>query len=251
MKKVSAILAISGFLSLHGILGAQEKLTIITPGFIPISYEANGAVTGFGTDLTVEIFSRLKKPIEISIVPSARALSMVEAGEVDALFALAKTAERERSLVYPAEPFVEQPIALYVRRDSPISFNGDVKTLSPYSIGIIRGARLSPEFEEALTKNAFPRLAEANDYAQNVLMLALGRIDVAIGPRNSILFAAKQAGSLGMIRELPLPLSASSPAYLVLSKKGKAVHLAARIDAALKAMKKDGTYDRIWRKYFQ
>jgi polar amino acid transport system substrate-binding protein len=232
-------------------LAAQEKLTIVTPGILPISYEANGKVTGFGTDLTNEIFSRLKTPIEISIVPSSRALSMIELGTADALFALAKTAEREAFAVYPTEAFIEQPIALYVLKDSPIAFNGDIKTLSGYSIGIIRGGRLSPEFDEAVKNKLFPKLNEVNDYSQNILMLDGKRIDIAIGPRYSILFAAREAGKIGSIKELATPLTKSSPAYLVFSKKGKAAALASQVDATLKAMKKDGTYDKLMQKYFQ
>lgn len=224
---------------------AQERLTIVTPGISPISYEKDGKVTGIGTELVTEAFARLGQPIEIQIFPGARALNMLQEGEADALFALAKTPEREAFAVYPTEPIIDQPVSLFVRQDSTIVFNGDLKTLSPYRIGIIQGGRFSPEFEAAMKNNLFPKLEQVNEYRQNVLKLVDQRIDIWVGSRISVLFAAKELGHQNDIKELQPALTASSPAYLAISRKGKAAAMAAKVDDVLKAMRQDGTYDKI------
>lgn len=230
---------------LNPIAFAQERLTIVTPGILPISYEKDGKITGIGTELVTEAFARLGQPIEIQIFPGARALNMLQEGEADALFALAKTPEREGFAVYPTEPIVDQAVSLFVRQDSTIVFNGDVKTLSPYRIGIIQGGRFSPEFEAAMKNNLFPKLEQVAEYRQNILKLVDQRIDILIGADLSVRFAAKELGHQDAIKELQPPLTASSPAYLAFSKKGKAAALVTKFDDVLKAMRQDGTYDRI------
>ena len=230
---------------------AEERLTIVTPGIVPISYEKDGKIVGIGTELVNEAFARLGQAIEIQILPGARALDMLEKGKADALFALAKTPEREKFATYPSTPIIDQGVSLFVRKDSTIVFDGDVKKLSPYRIGIVRGGRFSPAFEAAIKEQLFPKLEEVSEYSQNILKLDAQRIDVIIGSPVSLLFAAKELGKQDAIKELSPPLAASSPAYIAFSKKGKAAGLVAQFDEALKAMVKDGTYDKIMQSYLK
>ncbi len=230
---------------------AEERLTIVTPGIVPISYEKDGKIVGIGTELVNEVFTRLGKEFEIQILPGARALDMLEKGEADALFALAKTPERENFAEYPSTPIIDQAAVLFVRKDSTIVFDGDVKKLSPYAIGIIRGGRFSPAFEAAVKDQLFTKLEEVTEYGQNILKLEAQRIDILIGSRVSVLFAAKELGKQDAIKELSPPLAASSPAYIAFSKKGKAAGLVTQFDEVLKAMVQDGTYDRIMQSYLK
>lgn len=230
---------------------AEERLVIVTPGIAPISYEKDGKIIGIGTEVVSEAFARLGLPIEILILPGARALNMLEYGEADALFALAKTPERERFAAYPTTPMIDQPVSLFVQKDSTIVFDGDVNTLRPYAIGIIRGGRFSPAFEAAIKEQRFPKLEEVSEYGQNILKLDAHRIDIIVGSRISVLFAAKELGKQDAIKELSPPLAASSPAYIAFSKKGKAIKVVAQFDEILKAMVQDGTYDRIMQSYLK
>lgn len=230
---------------------AEERLKIVAPGIAPISYEIDGKITGVGTELVREAFARLGLPIELQIFPGARALIMLQEGEADALFALAKTPERESFAEYPTTPIIDQPISLFVRKDSMILFDGDVRKLSPYAIGIIRGGRFSLEFEKGINDHLFPKIEEATTYSQNILKLESQRLDIIVGSRISVLFAAKELGKQDMIKELSPALTASSPAYLAFSKKGKAIKYRTQIDEMLKAMYQDGTYDRIIQSYLK
>jgi polar amino acid transport system substrate-binding protein len=229
----------------------EDKLLIVAPGIPPISYEENGKPTGIGTELTREIFKRLGEPIEMKIVPGARALSMLQSGEADALFALAKTEERKGFAVFPEEILVDQPVSIFVKKSSSINYNGDIKSIYQYRIGIIRGGRFSSAFEAALANKLFKSVEEVDDIQLNISKLELGRIDIIVGSRLSILFYAKKMGKLNVIRELQPPIAASSPAYLAFSQKGKAARLSSRFDAVLREMRKDGAYDRILGAYIK
>lgn len=239
------------FCLLNHLAKAEEPLKIVTPGIAPISYEMNGKIVGIGTELVTEAFTRLGQAIEIEILPGARALNMLQEGEADALFALAKTSEREGFAGYPTEPIIDQPVSLFVQKDSTIVFDGDLKKLSPYTIGIIRGGRFSPEFEAAIKNQVFSKLEEVTEYRQNILKLTSQHIDILIGSRISVLFAAKELGQQDAIKELSPTLTTSSPAYLAFSKKGKAANLVAQFDEVMKAMRQDGTYDRIIQSYLK
>lgn len=239
------------FCLLNQLATAEERLMIVTPGIAPISYVMDGKITGIGTELVIEAFARLGLPIEIQILPGSRALNMLQKGEADALFALAKTPERESFAEYPTTPIIDQPVSLFVRKDSTILFDGDVKKLSPYAIGIIRGGHFSPEFETAIKDQLFPKIEEVTNYSQNILKLEAQRIDIIVGSRISVLFAAKELGKQDTIKELSPTLTASSPAYLAFSKKGKVIKFMTQFDEMLKAMYQDGTYDRIMQSYLK
>ena len=236
---------------LNSKITAEERFSIVTAGIAPISYEEDGTLKGIGTDLVVEAFTRLGFSFDIRIYPGARALNMLQEGTADALFAVAKTPERERFATYPETPIIEQPIALFVRQNSTIQFDGDMKSLIPYSIGILRGGRFSPEFEAAIKNRLFPKLEEVNLYRQNILKLVNQRIDIVVGPRLSVRFAAKELGHQEAIKELQPALTASSPSYLAFSKHGKAASLVMQFDEVLKAMHQDGAYDRIIQSYLE
>lgn len=251
MKRLSFAVTIGIALALGGIAMSQDKALVVTPGISPISYEQDGKIIGIGTDIIVELFKRIKLQYDIKVVPSARAMSMVQDGEADFIFAVAKTPEREGFMFFTADSFVDQPISLYVRTDSKISYDGDLKKIAQARIGIIRGGRLSPDFEEAIKNKAFQNITEVAEYKQSILLLDSNRIDIAIGPRLSILFAAKEAGKQAIIKELEPPITPSSPAYLGISKKGKYAAYVDKINAALAAMRKDGTYDAVLKKYLK
>ncbi len=228
---------------------ADGALLLVTPGIEPISFEQDGMPAGIGTEIAIEAFKRMGRAIDIRILPGARALSMLESGEADALFALAKTADREAFASFPTEPIIDQPVAMFVLKDSAIRYDGDLGAIASLRIGIIRGGRFSTEFEEAMSKGLFARIEEVGEYRQNVQKLAAKYIDIMIGPRISVLFAAKRLGKLDLIKELSPVVIPSAPAYMAFSKKGKGASLAAEFDAALKSMIEDGAYGRILKSY--
>lgn len=231
--------------------GAQGRVSVVTPGIAPFSWEDGDGVTGIGADLTEEVFRRIGIPVEITVMPPARSLAMAQSGEFDAIFPLAKTAEREAFLAYPAEPFIDQPVSVFTLRDSPVAYDGSAASLTGRSIGMIMGGKYSAELTQAFKDGTLKAPYEVAEYGQLVKLLVLSRVDAIIGPRSSILYAVKQERVAGRINELSPPVVASSPAYLAVVKKGKATGLVDEIDAALRAMKKDGTYDRIVKGYLE
>jgi polar amino acid transport system substrate-binding protein len=250
MRSRSAIV-LSALLSSAGGALAEDPLLIVAPGFKPISYEEGGAAGGLGTDIVAEAFRRAGRSVRFEILPGTRAIAMIKAGTADALFAVAKTPEREAFASYPSEPIIDQPISLFVSAGSRIAYSGDIGTLAGYRIAIVRGGRFSPEFEKAIRNERFADIEEVTEYEQTIRMLDTGRVDIVIGARISVLYAARELGRAGTIRELSPPVSPSSPAYLAFSKTGRAAGLAPLFDAAMRSMIEDGTYDRILRKYLR
>ena len=247
----AAFLVCFGFCLLCAEITAQERIIIATPAIPPISYEKEGKLTGFGTEIVTEVFSRLGYLFDFKIYPGSRALSKLEEGAVDALFALSRTPEREQFIIYPETPVLTQSVSLFVLSDSSISFDGDLSKLSSYSIGIFKGARFCPRFDEAVRNNLFNRVEEVSSYRNNILKLVSNRVDIIAGSSLSIYSAAGELGYQDKIKELSPSLDAVSKSYVAFSRNGKASGAVMNFDKVLKEMHRDGTYEKIFNSYFK
>lgn len=74
---------------------AAEPLRIVTLEYPPYIETKNSQVSGIAVNLVREIFNNLETPIEITVLPWARALNYIETGEADAILTIFKTPQRE------------------------------------------------------------------------------------------------------------------------------------------------------------
>ena len=224
-------------------------LQIVTLEQPPLEYEEDGAIKGIAVDIVNEAFARMQQPVTLKLYPFARAMEMMKTGETDAIFAIVKTAERELFLDYPSEALIEQTATLFVRKNDPIQFQGDLQELRDYRFGIIRGATYGEKWKEAVSTGVISKIEMVTDYRQNVLKLADNRIDAMIGPRLTILYVAKELGQQDAIKELAT--IEIVPTYLTFSKTRLAPAIKEQFERILKELKSDGTYDKIIQAYIQ
>jgi polar amino acid transport system substrate-binding protein len=226
---------------------AAEPLQVVTLEYPPLEYEEQGAIKGIAVDIVKEVFARMQQPITIKLYPFARALEMIKEGKADAIFTFSKLPERETFADYPSEVLVEQTVSLFVRQDAPITYDGDVISLRPYTCGVMQGAKYGPIYDEAMKTM---KVEEVTDHWENVLKLAKNRLDVIIGPRLVILFTIKALGHQGDVKELYPPLE-TVPTYLAFSKTRVAPGIKEQFERILKELKRDGTYDNIIQSYIK
>lgn len=253
-RKIAAIAAIFSlsFISLwlpraH----AVEPLQLVTIDLPPFSYLQNGIPRGIAVDVVKEAFDRLDVPISISFVPLTRAQTKMSTGAADAVFPLAYKQDRLGYLEYSHENLVEDSISLFVRRESPIHFDGDLSKLSAYTLGIERGAMYGQVFNTALLNGVLQKPDEASSQAQNLAKLMGRRFDIAVGPRLVILYYAKIGGYSLAVRELKPPVEPGLVAYLAFARQKNHGTLIRRYDKVMAEMRRDGTYDRILRNYIR
>jgi len=211
-------------------------------------YRQNDQVKGIAVDIVRRVFDRMGQAVDIRLFPFTRSLKLMETGQADGLFAIVKTAEREKFMDYGTEPLLYQSAVLFVQKESDITFNGDLHALSKYRFGVLRGATYGMKWQNARRDGIINNIEEVAEYSQNFQKLLSGRVDILIGPHITMLDFANKENVRGKMREL-IPFLESVPTYLAFSKKRVADHIKQEFQETLKAMKKEGLIEDVMRQY--
>jgi len=228
---------------------SAKPLELLTLQYPPYEFEEDGELKGFVVDIIHAVFQRMDQPINITLLPWARALQMIEDGEADAIFTAYKTPEREVFADYSNEILMPQVISLFVRQDSNITFNDDLAALSDYSFGAVRGVSYGMIFDEAVQNGIInpPDLAATGEI--NMEKLLSERFDILVSNKYGALYILQKMNALDQVRELK-PEVESLPSYIAFSKKRNLSAVRDRFDEMLAELKADGTYDWIINHYF-
>ncbi len=234
------------FASHHGVAKAY---TLVSLEYEPYSYHSNGTFQGYDVEVLRECFRRMGEELEITLIPWKRALSMGMSGEVDGVFGVFKRPERVRKMFF-SEPVRKEKISFFVRRDSPLVFDGDLNQLKNCSFGIVSGYSYGKAVDSFL-ENEIPasRVQIGVSPEMNIAKLLRGRFDIYVGDTISSLNIMKEMGVAEQVRKLG-PSINSSDVHVAFSKKRKLRFLRKRFNSALRSMRYDGTLDRIRKKYF-
>ena len=225
-----------------------QTLVLAAADSVPTAYIDNGKQSGILVDVINEVFRRAGYSVEIMIMPWARCLGEVKEGKIDGIFSVYQTRERQAFLTYAEEVLITQVQAFFVRKDSAITFDGDLNTLSDIRIGIINQTSYGSRLDSALERGVFKRVALANSASSNILKLLHDRVDVIPSYRHVVLDSARSLGAAGAIKELS-PAIEAIPSYLAFSNKRDYTKIIDAFNQALRSMKMDGTYDAIFNKY--
>ncbi|MBW7565657.1 transporter substrate-binding domain-containing protein [Chromobacterium subtsugae] len=223
---------------------AAPALELVTLQYPPYQYQENGEVKGFAADLVREAFRRLNLAVHISVYPWGRSIAMVTDGRADAIFTLYRTPEREALLDYSNETLAQQEVSLFVRKDSPISSGGRLDALSAYRFGVVRAVSYGVVFDQAVKSGQIKVGEVAASGEQNMDMLLAQRFDILVSNRLGARDILRRRHEEALVRELSPPLEAI-PSYMAFARKRSLAGLRQRFDAALAAMKRDGSYARL------
>lgn len=210
----------------------------------PYSYVKNGELTGSTVTLVKEAMKRIGQTATITLYPWSRGLEETKSGTVDGLLSTIKTPEREGYMLFGSEPLLVEGISLVVLKESGITWRGDLRSLSEYAFGGIRGFHYGADWDAAIASGMIAKLELAVDPLMNVRKLLAKRYDICIGDPLNVLYYAKQMRQINRVEVLHPPIE-STKVYLAFSKINNLGKLAAQFDDAMRAMRKDGTYDRI------
>lgn len=228
--------------------GAAEPLQIATDGWRPVTYLENGHLTGSLCEVLAEASRRTGIPIEIHLLPWARGMAEVRAGRVDAIFPAFRTPEREESLAFPSETLLLETIAWFAHAGSPIEIGPDLAGARGHRIALVNRTSVGSRIDQALRNGLLTDIETVPDTTSTVRTLASGRVDLIAGVDQGIWAEAAQAGIRDQIRQLTPPIE-DVPAYLAFTRARDLSTESRAIDSALKAMKDDGTYQKILARY--
>ncbi len=217
------------------------------PDYPPFHYPVDGKPAGIFPVLLKEVFHRMGHELETVNVPWARIMRMMKNGETDIGPAF-KTPEREKFMDFSRENFLDQPVAIFTRKDLDINYNGDLSQLSKYRVGIVLKISYGKVADEAIANGIFPKLEYAANGKQSVLQLVRDRVDLIILNTYGANHIFQQLGVSKQVKEIK-PAVQSTPTNLGFSKKRNLLALRDSFDRVLQEMKQDGSYDRILSKF--
>ncbi len=226
----------------------SRSLVLVAADSAPTAYMEDGKPSGILVDVVTEAFQRTGHPIEIRLMPWARCLAEIRSGRVDGIFSVFRLPERNEFLTYTNVPVITQVLAFFVPADSNVKFGGDISKLTDSRIGTIRGTSYGSRIDSALKAGVWSSVVETNNVDSLVGMLALKRVDLAIGYRHVILEAGKKKGYLNLVKELA-PGIDEIQSYLAFTRRSDYSEVIADFDRALTSMKNDQSFEAIYEKY--
>lgn len=171
--------------------GGPLTITIAADIWCPINCDPSGERMGFGVDLTKRIFEPLGYTVHYVVMPWARALSEVRAGDIDAV--VGANYSDDKNLIFPETPLAPVADDFYALKDSGIVFDG-IDSLRGLRIGVIHSYGYSDDTNKLLsagrmTPGVIQEVSGEKALNQNIKKLLTRRIDVMV--ENGIIMQEK------------------------------------------------------------
>jgi len=198
----------------------------------------NGKPSGFSADLAEMIAGKLGLKLQVAILPFSDLFSRLTADICDmAMSAITITPERKLQMDF-SEPYFTSGQSLLVRSDSTISSQADLRSKK---VGVIKGttneqvARKIPGTRQVVLFDGKPEMFDE---------LIDGKLDAVIVDTPFAQYNAKTTGKTRIAKVLT-----TGEQYGIAVKKDN-TKLLEKINTAMDKIRKDGTYDRLYKKYF-
>lgn len=221
---------------------AAEALKIYGVEEAPGSFASNtGRPIGLTVDIAAEIQRRVGNHDPVKIVPETLALESARTQPNVVAFSFSRTAERESQFHWITQ-VVRKPWVLYALKTSKLEASslGDMRTIG--KIGVVDGDVRA----KYLQKEEFGNLVIAADPEENIRNLLNGTVHAIFYEPAGVAFYCRKLKCENLLAHVYSPRS--SDVYLLMSKGTDPKVVKAWQDAAA-AMKSDGTFDRIARRW--
>ncbi len=210
--------------------------------FPPFGYvDSSGKNLGFDVDVA-HLFAKAlfddENKVELVAVTSGNRIPFLQSGKIDIIIASVTVTDERRQVVEFSEPYFMSGGLLLVPKNSSIK---GVEDLAGKTVAVIQGAIQDKDIEQLAPKAnrvKFGKVSEA------VLAVKGGRADAFCQDDILILTLAKENPDLKPVGKPFTPRP-----YGIAVRKGD-VEFIKWVDGQFDKMKKDGTYDKLWKKYF-
>ena len=206
----------------------------------PFMYKKNNDATGIYPALVRAVFSELDEEVAVRAVPWKRAITYLNRGE-GGVGGIYKTKPRLEKYDYTDEIFSEK-VMVYVPKSKAFAFSS-VYDLAGKRLGIIRAWSYGEKFDEAREKGLF-KIEERHDDASNFNKLVVGHLDALLAIKESAELIITKKRLSDKVEVLVTPLVTNST-YIAFSKKSDKRALIQRINRTIRAMHRDGSYDKV------
>lgn len=209
------------------------------PAFPPFEMTENDTYVGFDIDLANAIGEKLGRKIEIKAMGFDALIPALKSGQIDLIAsAMSATDERKKQVDF-TDPYYVGGSVIVVRKD-----NTDIKGWDDISGRHVAAQAGSKPADFAEKQGAILKLFDANYQCLQELQTG-GSEAVAIDKAVAYYYISK--GGLSDLKVVGEPKKLAGSAMAI--NKGREAELK-EINDALKEMKKDGTYTKLYKKWF-
>ena len=249
MKKLPVYLMVFILLMLSGYTACSAKdinnteLTIITENYPPLNFEKNGKATGQATEVVEELLKRTGTKTDIQIMPWDKGYKAVLKQPNAALFTTVMNHERKKLMQWVG-PISALDTNFYSLNGSHIV----IKTLEDAKkIGKI--ATVTDYYsEQMLKKDGFTNLQSFPDEESAVRSLLKGEVQLMIDDNTAMPSILKKvSASTDSVKNV---FTVSTDLGYIAFSKNTPPDIVLRWQKNLDAMKRDGSFDRIYAKWF-
>ncbi|WP_369411260.1 basic amino acid ABC transporter substrate-binding protein [Polycladospora coralii] len=205
--------------------------------------EGNGDITGFDIEVLDAIAKASGLEYTIENTGWDPLFYGIDNGKIDAgISAITITDERKEKYDF-TEPYFEAKQVILLPKDSTVT---SLKGLEGKNIGVQSATTGEVVVQQAFGKT-YENLKGYDDTPSAIEDLKLGRLDAVVADNGVLLEYAKKLGSdkFKVIEDA----SFEPEYYGIITKKGN-TQLLDKLNEGLKKIKEDGTYDKIYAKYF-
>jgi polar amino acid transport system substrate-binding protein len=220
-----------------------DGLRILTADNPPLNFSRDGEITGLATDVARELIQRTRTPGTIEMVTWTDGYRALSGDANVALFSTVMTAER-KALFQWVGPVVTLDTNLYALKGSRIEIAnldqarqaGTIATVTKYYS------------EQMLAEEHFTDTESCPDRATSLHRLLDGEVPLVVASNTEMPASLETMGAPADAVKSVFTLS-TDLVYIAFSK-GTSPALVARWQQALDAMKRDGTFARIYARWF-
>jgi len=202
--------------------------------------DQNGVYRGFNVDMLNAVFLELEMDFELIPMKWEEAQQALRRGEVDMIQGMIRTPEREGYYLF-SEPMVTNSQAIFVRKDNQfIAALGDLKgRVVTYQLGDVAEEILS--WEPGVDALGFA------DQERALTDVLNGHADAFVGNRLTAIYYLQKMRRLEDLKIVGEPMAVTDYGMAVNPDHPELLEM---LDGAIQRVKADGTYDRIYKKWF-
>ncbi len=246
-SKIAACLAALLMAGGPGAAQAAEHLRIATEGAYPPfnSIAADGRLVGFDIDMANALCRRMKAECEIVAQDWDGLIPGLQAKKFDAVVASMTITEERKKQVAFTRKYYATPLAVAVPKDSGLKTT-DAASLAGKTVGV-QAASVIFDFVDKAYRQAGADIRAYPSYEEAMADLANGRLDTVVSDKIFLAEWLKKdgAGCCRMVGDIP-----GSGTEAGIAVRLDDTTLRDRLDAALAAIRADGTYEAMEAKYF-
>lgn len=240
----AGLLAIS-LLAGCGSSGDQAKEKVLRVGaettFPPFEFTEGDKYVGFDIDLADAVAKKMGYKMEFKSMGFDALIPALKSGDIDMIASgINPTPERAKAILF-SDPYFDRGGFVTIVRKDTTGVNG-MNDLAGKKIG----AQIGTVSAELAHKVPNATVKETDSNSQLFTELQAGTIDAAIQDNPVALYYMKQ----GADKDLKIVGSPVNPEPLVFGFRMDDKELQGKVNQALAELKKDGTYEKIYNKWF-